>query len=137
MGLISTLHHHRPNGGSRTSDLLSGIRRNNVSYIKEEINPAEIGYQTAHDYDGSYSMQQPTPQELERMANAETPPALSNVEITSSILASLSRDSVLVKFHELFNLLCLFSLRLVFNISNHHRPISLYTKCLDNNSNHI
>jgi hypothetical protein len=74
--------------------LLSGIRRNNVSYIKEEINPAEIGYQTTHDYDGTYAIHQPTAQELERMANAETPPALSNVEITSSILASLSRDSV-------------------------------------------
>ncbi|KAF7635166.1 One cut domain family member [Meloidogyne graminicola] len=92
-------HHHRTNGGGgRTSDLLSGIRRNNVSYIKEEeINPSEMGsagYQ-AHDYETGYTIGagQPTAQELERMANAETPPALSNVEITSSLLASLSRES--------------------------------------------
>uniref|UniRef100_A0A915LPC2 One cut domain family member n=2 Tax=Meloidogyne incognita group TaxID=654580 RepID=A0A915LPC2_MELJA len=89
-------HHHRTNGGGgRTSDLLSGIRRNNVSYIKEEINPSEMGtggYQN-HDYETGYSLGQPTAQELERMANAETPPALSNVEITSSLLASLSRES--------------------------------------------
>uniref|UniRef100_A0A914HYT8 One cut domain family member n=1 Tax=Globodera rostochiensis TaxID=31243 RepID=A0A914HYT8_GLORO len=109
LGLLSSVsvsHLHRPNGGSRTSDLLNGIRRstNNVAYIKEEINPvSELGgYQSAtsvpHHHDtygdsGAYSMQGPTAQELERMANAETPPALSNVEITSSILASLSRDS--------------------------------------------
>ncbi|KAL7073074.1 hypothetical protein ACQ4LE_007999 [Meloidogyne hapla] len=90
-------HHHRTNGGGgRTSDLLSGIRRNNVSYIKEE-DPSEMGagvYQN-HDYETGYSLGpgQPTAQELERMANAETPPALSNVEITSSLLASLSRES--------------------------------------------
>ena len=71
--------------------MLSGIRRN-VSYIKEEMGP-DLGYQGTHDYD-SYSMQQPSQQELERMANAETPPALSNIEVASSILA-LSRDSVI------------------------------------------
>ena len=41
LGLLSSVsvsHMHRPNGGSRTSDLLSGIRRstNNVAYIKVE-----------------------------------------------------------------------------------------------------
>lgn len=41
---------------------------------------------------------QPTPQDLERMANAETPPALSNVEIASSILASLAGESVSVPY---------------------------------------
>ncbi|KAL3110086.1 hypothetical protein niasHT_015689 [Heterodera trifolii] len=109
LGLLSSVsvsHLHRPNGGSRTSDLLNGIRRssNNVAYIKEEINPSNElgGYQSAasvsHHHEaygdaGPYTLQGPTAQELERMANAETPPALSNVEITSSILASLSRES--------------------------------------------
>lgn len=53
-----------------------------------------MGFQGASDYDSGFSLQQPSQQELERMANAETPPALSNVEIASSILASLSNDSV-------------------------------------------
>ncbi|KAI1715304.1 CUT domain-containing protein [Ditylenchus destructor] len=82
--------HHRSNGGSgavgRTSDMLSGIggaRR--VSYIKEEIGSDGMG-----NFGGGG---QPTPQDLERMANAETPPALSNVEIASSILASLAGES--------------------------------------------
>lgn len=53
-----------------------------------------MNFQGTQDYDSGFSLQQPTQQELERMANAETPPALSNIEIASSILASLADDSV-------------------------------------------
>lgn len=56
--------------------------------------PTASHHHDAYGDASAYSMQGPSAQELERMANAETPPALSNVEITSSILASLSRDSV-------------------------------------------
>ncbi|KAH7727219.1 CUT domain containing protein [Aphelenchoides avenae] len=75
MGLLSV---HRTNG--RASDMLSNLRRP-VSYIKEEI-PGDIGFQ-GQEYEG-FSMQQPTPQDLER-ANAETPPALCNVEMLSDL----------------------------------------------------
>jgi hypothetical protein len=72
--------------------MLSGIRRNDVSYIKEEIGP-EINYHHG-EYEG-YTMQH-SQQELDRIANAETPPALSsNMEIATSILA-LSGDSVII-----------------------------------------
>lgn len=100
VGLIGA--HHRANGGSgtgapssgisRTSDMLSSIRR--PLYIKEELS-ADMNFQNPQDsYDNSgfSNIQQPSAQELERMANAETPPALSNVELTNSILASLTRE---------------------------------------------
>lgn len=88
MGLFGTLS--RPNA-SRPSNMLSELRQNNVSYIKEEVGP-DINYQ-AHEYEG-YTMPHPSAQELERMANAETPPALSsNIEIASSMLALSSRNT--------------------------------------------
>uniref|UniRef100_A0A914EPY1 One cut domain family member n=1 Tax=Acrobeloides nanus TaxID=290746 RepID=A0A914EPY1_9BILA len=85
MGLIGM---HRANG--RASDMLSNLRRP-VSYIKEEIN-SDMTFQSAQDYDTSFVMHQPSQQELERMT-AETPPAISNVDVASSILASLAGET--------------------------------------------
>lgn len=62
----------RTNG--RASEMLSSLRLNQT-YVKEELN-SDIGFNT-HDYDSNFIMNQPSPQELERM-NAATPPAISS-----------------------------------------------------------
>lgn len=102
--------HHRANGRSgtgaptsgisRASDMLSGIRR--PMYIKEELS-ADMNFQNPQDsYDNSgfNNNQQPSAQELERMANAETPPAFSN---TNSILSSLNQEVFYLKILLLIN----------------------------------
>lgn len=80
-GLLSPLHTNRPDpslggallgvhqNGGRTTDMLPGMRRP-MHYIKEE--------------------EQQQQQELDhRLANAETPPAVSNVELASSFIATM------------------------------------------------
>uniref|UniRef100_A0AC34PXP8 One cut domain family member n=1 Tax=Panagrolaimus sp. JU765 TaxID=591449 RepID=A0AC34PXP8_9BILA len=87
-GLLSPLHLDnrndgllgmgRPNG--RASEMLNNLRLNQ-GYVKEEMNP-ELAF-TQHDYESNFMLNQPSPQELERM-NAATPPAISS-EIMNSM----------------------------------------------------
>ncbi|TMS32172.1 hypothetical protein L596_000051 [Steinernema carpocapsae] len=85
----------RPNGRA-AGDMLSRLR--GPMYIKEEAaEHLELHNSLNHHAQQQYveqdyidSAQQ---QELERMANAETPPAVSNVELASTMIASLIRES--------------------------------------------
>lgn len=83
-GLLSPLHidsrtDHgllgigRPN--NKASEMLSSLRLNHHPYVKEEINQ-DLNF-NPHEYDSNFMLNQPSPQELERM-NAATPPAISS-----------------------------------------------------------
>lgn len=109
-GLLSPLHTNRPDSsmntnlmgvhqnGARASDMLSSLRRP-VQYIKEEIDLSQEFKPLDTQLFSHHQSQQPTSlmtqeqqqqQELDhRLANAETPPAVSNVELASSFIATM------------------------------------------------
>uniref|UniRef100_F1L1A9 One cut domain family member n=1 Tax=Ascaris suum TaxID=6253 RepID=F1L1A9_ASCSU len=84
--------------GARASDMLSSLRRP-VQYIKEEIDLSQEFKPLDTQLFSHHQSQQPTSlmtqeqqqqQELDhRLANAETPPAVSNVELASSFIATM------------------------------------------------
>uniref|UniRef100_A0A1I7YYE1 One cut domain family member n=1 Tax=Steinernema glaseri TaxID=37863 RepID=A0A1I7YYE1_9BILA len=88
IGLVSSMA--RPNGRA-AGDMLSSLRR--PSYIKEEAivldHHSSLAHHTQQQYVESDYLDAQQQQELERMANAETPPAVSNVELASTMIASL------------------------------------------------
>lgn len=108
-GLLSPLHTNRnessmdstllgihQNGG-RTSDMLSSLRRP-LHYIKEEADlsqefkPVDTSFLSHHQAQQAVGIlsQEQQQQELDhRLANAETPPAVSNVELASSFIATM------------------------------------------------
>ncbi|MFH4983506.1 hypothetical protein AB6A40_010215 [Gnathostoma spinigerum] len=106
-GLLSPLHTNRPDtstlsggllsvhqNGGRTSDMLANLRRP-LQYIKEEVDvPQEFKSLDSNSYlaqhQGSLLTEEQQQQELDRrLANAETPPAVSNVELASSFIATM------------------------------------------------
>ncbi|VDM36552.1 unnamed protein product [Toxocara canis] len=108
-GLLSPLHTNRPDSsvstglmsvhqnGARASDMLSSLRRP-VQYIKEEVDLSQEFKPLDSQLFSHHQTQQPASlmtqeqqqQELDhRLANAETPPAVSNVELASSFIATM------------------------------------------------
>lgn len=115
-GLLSPLHSNRNDAamggssllgvhqnGGRTSEMLSALRRP-TTYIKEEVdisqgfNPIEANTFVRQHIPHQISQATVIPseqhqQELDsRLANAETPPAVSNVEIASSFIATMTGE---------------------------------------------
>ncbi|KAK0394400.1 hypothetical protein QR680_000714 [Steinernema hermaphroditum] len=91
IGLVSSIA--RPNGRA-AGDMLSNLRR--PLYIKEEVTGEivldhhnSLTHHNQQQYVEPDYLDAQQQQELERMANAETPPAVSNVELASTMIASL------------------------------------------------
>uniref|UniRef100_A0A914ZQW8 One cut domain family member n=1 Tax=Parascaris univalens TaxID=6257 RepID=A0A914ZQW8_PARUN len=104
-GLLSPLHTNRPESsmnsnlmgvhqnGARAGDMLSSLRRP-VQYIKEEefksLDTQLFSHHQSQQPTSLMTQEQQQQQELDhRLANAETPPAVSNVELASSFIATM------------------------------------------------